>query len=258
MDKIFCYSGTGNCLSSAKQLASELDMEVVHITDELACAKTIFSGKVGIVIFPVYAYGMPKTVKRFILNNTFEFKYLAVLTTFGSRALGTYAEAIRLFRKRKQRVSYTSGTLSVENYVHMFKLPSEERIAELQQIQHQTTKDLASAIKERKTNKRCSFRPISAMISFFFRLASRTFAKRYRITDECTGCKFCYKICPANAIEMEIKNNKNVPKFIPKKCDHCQGCMQLCPKRAIRFGNVKPTSRRYRHRDVKVDEMVKR
>jgi len=256
MERIFCYSGTGNCFASAKQLASELGMEVVHITDELAKSKSTFGGEVGIVIYPVYAYGMPKTVKRFILNNNFKFGYLAVLTSFGSSAGGAYAEAIKLFKKRKQRVSYTNGTVAVENYVHMFKLPPTERIKELTKIQEENTKLLANDIRKRQTNKRFLFRPESVFVSFVFRKFTSAFAKRYKVTDKCTHCKICYRVCPAAAIEPVTADTK--PKFIPKKCDHCQACMQLCPAHAICFAKIQPESRRYLHSNVKVDELFKR
>ena len=258
MDKIFCYSGTGNCFASAKQLAFELGMEVVHITDELANSKLTFTGEVGILMYPVYAYGMPKTVKRFIMKNNFKFKYLAVLTSFGSSPGGAYAEAIKLFKKRKQRVSYADGTVAVENYVHMFKLPPEERIRELTKIQTENTGILAKNIKARKTNKRWLLRPESVFVSFIFRSFTSTFAQRYKVTDACTGCKICYKVCPSAAIQMIEKRGKQIPEFIPKKCDHCQACMQLCPSRAIAFGKIQPKSRRYRHSAVKVDELIKR
>jgi len=251
---IFCYSGTGNCLASAKQLGAELGMEIVHITNELVASNSTFEGDVGIIIFPVYAYGMPKTVKRFIRKNKFAFEYFAVLTTFGSRPLGAYGEAIRLLRRRKQRVAYTDGAISIENFVHMFKLPTEERIAELTEIQHNETKRLAESIRNRKRNRRCTFRPISSFISFLFRTVCPMFAKRYKVTDACTGCEVCYKICPATAITMQ----ESRPKFLHKKCDHCQGCMQLCPARAIRFGKIKPDSRRYKHSDVSTKDMIKR
>jgi len=256
--EIFCYSGTGNCLSSAKQLAAALNMTVVHITDELASSKISFAGEMGIIIYPVYAYEMPKTVKRFILNNSFNYKYFAVLTTFGSSPGGAYAEAIRLFRKRKQRIHYTGGAKSVENFVHMFKLPPEDKIKQLTQTQRELTKSLAEDITTRKTNKRFKFRPFSKLISMLFRSVTGIFARRYRVTDACTGCEICLKICPANAITMIEKGGKKIPTFLDKKCDHCQSCLQLCPHRAIRFGKVQPESRRYCHADVKTGEMIKR
>lgn len=47
---------------------------------------------------------------------------------------------------------------------------------------------------------------------------------------ECVGCKECFKICPAKAIEM--KNGK--PKIHKKDCIRCFCCQEFCPKGALK------------------------
>jgi len=262
MNRIFVYTGTGNSLASAKQIASALQLELVHITDELAHSDSTFEGDVGVVIYPVYAYGMPMTVKRFVKKNRFKYNYMAVLTTCGSHSKGAFAESIKLFRKRKQRIAYTNEICAVENYVHMFKLPPENIIEVQTHTQAIITDGIIYDIKNRKTNKRFPIRPISIIARIVFRHATKAFAKRYKITEECNGCGICHKVCPANAIQMveseEQANRKQEPFIIPKKCDHCQACLQLCPKRAICFGKIQPDSRRYKHSEITLSELIKR
>ena len=48
--------------------------------------------------------------------------------------------------------------------------------------------------------------------------------------DECVGCKECFKICPANAIEMVNKK----PVIDRKKCIRCFCCQEFCPKGALK------------------------
>ncbi len=57
-------------------------------------------------------------------------------------------------------------------------------------------------------------------------LASRPVLKK----DECVGCKECYKICPAKAIEM--KGGK--PQIHRKDCIRCFCCQEFCPKGALK------------------------
>ena len=57
-------------------------------------------------------------------------------------------------------------------------------------------------------------------------LASRPVLKK----DECVGCKECYKICPAKAIEM--KDGK--PQIHRKDCIRCFCCQEFCPKGALK------------------------
>lgn len=47
---------------------------------------------------------------------------------------------------------------------------------------------------------------------------------------ECIGCKECFKVCPADAIEMI--NHK--PKIDRKKCIRCFCCQEFCPKGALK------------------------
>lgn len=46
----------------------------------------------------------------------------------------------------------------------------------------------------------------------------------------CVGCRECYSICPAKAIEMQNK----LPIIDRKKCIHCYCCQEFCPKGAMK------------------------
>ena len=47
---------------------------------------------------------------------------------------------------------------------------------------------------------------------------------------ECIGCKECFKICPADAIEMVEQK----PRIDRKKCIRCFCCQEFCPKGALK------------------------
>ena len=51
-------------------------------------------------------------------------------------------------------------------------------------------------------------------------------------SDKCTGCGFCVKLCPANALVMEDKLPKMEPAGI-NECMGCGDCMPACPAEAI-------------------------
>ena len=202
MNKIFVYSGTGNSYASAKQLGTLLNAEIMHIQAEACGEFQTHKGAVAVLIFPVYAYGLPKLVKKFIQTNNFKFEYIAVLATMGTKHGGALAEAIKLFKRQGQKVQYSAGIKAVENYVHTFGWPKEEQIVELCKNQKTITNDIAQDITERKENKRRLFRPDSAIASVVFKNAINIFARRYKVLDTCTGCRICYQICPPQAIEM--------------------------------------------------------
>ena len=244
MDKgnIYVYSGTGNCLAIAKQIAAELDLEVIKITAELAAEKISVDCDRAVIIYPTYAYGIPKTARKFVKSANWNVKYLAVLTSIGSHHGGSLAECIRLLKRKGQKTAYSNAVRSVENYVHLFGWPSEKKIELRCSQQKEKTAKVIIDIKEQKTNKRILFRPESCFVSLILRGAVLLLAKRYRAAKNCTGCGICRRVCPANAIS--IKDGKRKVKVCSKKCDHCQACLMLCPSKALRYGRITPKSRR--------------
>ena len=51
----------------------------------------------------------------------------------------------------------------------------------------------------------------------------------YSITESCTGCGICEKVCPASCFQ--IKNGKAVQS--DGRCQACMACTHHCPQKAI-------------------------
>lgn len=50
--------------------------------------------------------------------------------------------------------------------------------------------------------------------------------------DKCTGCGFCIKACPADALVMENKLSR-MNTTGPNECMGCGDCSAICPEDAI-------------------------
>ena len=71
---VFYFSGTGNSQLAAKQIAAELDDELVSIN---ACLKkgekrTFHSERPLVFAAPIYAWRVPRVVEQWIRDNQFE------------------------------------------------------------------------------------------------------------------------------------------------------------------------------------------
>lgn len=88
---IFYFSGTGNSLKVAKDVANKLgDTEVISVSSALNEEKiSVKSESIGIV-FLVYIYGIPLILSKFInkLDETCKDKYFFAIATYRSRPGG--------------------------------------------------------------------------------------------------------------------------------------------------------------------------
>lgn len=62
--------------------------------------------------------------------------------------------------------------------------------------------------------------------------------KALRVSEKCTSCGVCSKICPQNALEQEQKEQNIKLKYEPKKCVQCARCVDICGPGAIKLEYV--------------------
>ncbi|HDD63614.1 MAG: ferredoxin [Thermoprotei archaeon] len=56
--------------------------------------------------------------------------------------------------------------------------------------------------------------------------------------DKCIGCRICFMVCPARAIEM-VKDEKGLrPVFHIYRCIYCGQCAENCPRKAIEMSDI--------------------
>ena len=82
---IYCFSGTGNSLKVAKDVAEGLgDTEIIQMCTKNMNINNTTSNKIGFV-FPVYASGIPLLVKEFIKDiKLIKDVYVYTVVTFGA------------------------------------------------------------------------------------------------------------------------------------------------------------------------------
>jgi ferredoxin len=254
MIKVYYFSGTGNSLWSAKKIAQALGQpaELLNIGIEAEKSDIVIEAEAVVFVFPSYAYGLPVIVRRFVKNAVFKTPYIASFTTFGSSPGGTLGEMRRILKKKGAEKLFFGKIPAVENYLAMFGTPKPETVERRVKMQEKATEEAARLILERRENRVCTVRPFSMFIAWLFSLGIKFFYKKYRVSDECTGCGVCKKICPVSGIT--IKEGKPV---FSGKCEHCQGCVNICPMRAIQFGRVKSGTPGYRHPQIDLIDLAR-
>jgi len=126
---IFYFTATGNSLAMAKKIGGDL----VSIPQVVDSDKQLYKDDVIGIIFPIYALGMPKIVKRFLNKFKLEADYLFAIGTLGNMAGAAMPNLQKHAQKNGYSFDYTNQIRMLDNYLNMFeigdqldKLPSKK------------------------------------------------------------------------------------------------------------------------------------
>ena len=88
---IFYFTGTGNALFTAKRIAEATDAKLISIPKVIDAPREYSDDVIGFV-YPQYAAGLPKMVRKFVLDNTFKAKYVFAIDLFAIIKAGALRE----------------------------------------------------------------------------------------------------------------------------------------------------------------------
>ena len=244
MPSIYCFSGTGNSLFAATQIAKGINAEVLSMTNAVnTCNENVIG-----FIFPTYYWGLPRTVKRFVkeLVITSDNPYIFAVTSYGTSFYGALELLDKILRKKGAKIDYGYGLKSVENYIPGYKINNTDEI-----IAHynEGLKEITSDVAKKALKNFSRFTIVSKLGGLFF--PANNCDKLFTVSEECTGCGLCRDICPSGNINVE--NEK--PVFL-HHCEHCISCVHICPNKALDWKNGAVKHGRYRHPDVSVKDLI--
>ena len=244
---LFCFSATGNSLTTARLLAKELpDCTVIPVPslrnrEEIS----VRADAVGF-IYPIYYSDMPALLRSVIRRMDFEnHPYIFSVCTCRGH-FGNVAQ--RLDALLRERGQHLHCSLSV-------RLPGNSRIstpeqnAEMLAAQadavHAVAQTLLTYPEENHfvspapepspVDKPCNMRSMES-------------------EDHCIGCGICASVCPMDNIRIE-----NGRALMGDNCLSCMACFHWCPEKAIWMHTAEEDIRRrfqYRHPDVTLQDML--
>ncbi|MGE5327943.1 MAG: EFR1 family ferrodoxin [Deltaproteobacteria bacterium] len=257
--KIFYFSGTGNSFYVSKQLAEKLgDTEIISISKVKGNAVDTSCQKIGIV-FPVYAWGPPRIVTEFVKNLNLKDKYVFSVATYGGFIGGTLVLLNNSIKEKGGKISAGFGLKQPGNYIVGYgnSRPSEEMYKKFAEKADTKLDQIAKVInncEETKIEKNYGFvNAITNNIYKAFTSHLKQQEKGFWVNDNCNNCKICERICPVENIK-----ETDGKRIWQGKCEQCMACIQWCPKEAIQYGKGTAKRLRYRHPEIKVEEMLNR
>lgn len=256
---IYFFTGTGNSLAAAKKIAALLgDCELVPIAS-LKNKKgdiTPTADRVGIIC-PVYDAGLPLIVADFSRRlNLSRVGYTFAIVTLGRIGVSALHQMNGiLFNKQAKRLDAAFAVPMPGNFPPVGKIASLEKQETILQAAEARLTEIAGLI-DQGIAVPPRFSPVSALMKCItygsFSRNGHGMDTQFSVSDACTSCGTCAKVCPVGNITLVNKR----PSW-GHHCELCCACRHFCPVEAIQLGMLQGTKGRgrYRHPDLKVEDM---
>lgn len=260
---IFYFSGTGNSLYAAKNIARHHGEELVSISVAANSGSESYEynlrdNEIIGFVYPVYAWGPPGIVLAFIeklkLRN-YQGNYIFSVATCAGNIGNTMEVMDSCLRKKGMKLNSGFSLKMPNNYIIIGDIDSKALEKEKLSAAEEGLKHINHIIKQRKTGE---FRVEKGFLPWLFTgLINPMFQKKaidttkFYANDHCTGCGICEKVCNCNNIQVNER-----PQW-GKRCTQCLACIHYCPEKAVQYGKGTEKKGRYTNPNIGIDEVLK-
>ena len=261
---IFYFTGTGNCLYIARELAGE-NAELLSIPQMMRKEKFDFEADEIGLVYPIYGHMPPNMVREFIKKAHLKAGYKFAVLTYGARKCDAVEIWDRISRKAGNAFDYIGTIVMVDNWLPNFDMNEQmkidkhipenlKKISEAVNVQEHWHEPVTE--EERLQHQGFLQRSgIDPEVGFLMKSE-----KAFTITDACIGCGICTYVCPRGNYELTSGGAK-----MSGDCEFCFACIQNCPQKAIRFrksddgsfpdGTEKNPNARYRNEHISLMDL---
>lgn len=257
---ILYFTGTGNCLYVARQLA-DAQTTLLSIPQLVKDGKyDIHADEIGLV-YPVYGHMPPYMVRQFIQKASLTADYKFAVLTYGMRKCDSVEIWDRVSRGAGCQFDYIATLMMVDNWLPNFDMNEQMKIDKhIPENLSRITADISARrswhepVTEEERQQHQGFLAWSGLdpeVGFLMK-SEKCFVVN---TDACVQCGVCVHVCPRGNYEMTSSGVD-----MSGDCEFCFACIQNCPQKAILFkksadgsfpdGSEKNPSARYRNEHV--------
>ena len=261
---IFYFTGTGNCLHVARELAAGEGegAQPVSIPQQMRREGELAYADDAIgIVFPLYGHLMPAMVREFIHRASFDTPYFYLIETYGRR----HANGVELAREEARAAgiepAYISTLLMVDNWLPSFDMDEERALIPEKRIDENLARIKADVSARKRWIEPVTDADRAAheeFLRFGMRFEAPDLGGFLSIDgDRCTGCGACARVCPAGCISLEVGIARR-DALAGLGCNACLACIHACPARAISLpmGEKNPSAR-FRNEHVRLADIAK-
>ena len=261
---IFYFTGTGNCLYVARQLAKS-EEQLLSIPQMMKQGQLEFEADEIGIVYPIYGHMPPLMVRQFIQKAKLNAPYKFAVLTYGNRKCNAVEIWNDIATRAGHTFDYITTMIMVDNWLPNFDMGEQMKIDKhIPESLQRITTDLAA---QRRWHEPVSELERQQHAEFLARTGidpETGFAVRsekyFHVTDACIDCAICTEVCPRGNYELTSNGVK-----MNGDCEFCFACIQNCPQRAIRFnelpddpmlarGEVNPNAR-YRNENISIADI---
>ncbi|MDO4380311.1 MAG: EFR1 family ferrodoxin [Clostridia bacterium] len=221
---VFYFTATGNSLFVAKKL----DDNPISIPQTQS--GSVFEDEYIGIVSPVYCGEIPKIVLNFLKNSKFKADYLYMILTYGKDDSDSAEFTYRQCKEFGLSFDFITTIKMVDNYLPAFDMNEEKK------IDKKIEERLSEILLDLENKKRGispateAGRKLHKQVAVMNRLLpSLNNGSALKVTEKCTGCGICEKVCPIGNFTVTDKTARRTSK----KCEFCLACIQNCPNGAI-------------------------
>lgn len=251
---ILYFSGTGNSLAVARQLAEQLNEQLMPLVEAVNVDLTK-EKRIGL-IFPTYDFNLPPAMPEMISRLEISPKsYVFTVVTCGSMAGNCIWVLRRMLREKGIELSYSHKVSVPDNSALAFGRNPNKQLGKFERVPARMEQIIRELQAESHTLHYSWFSLLSWLLGrpavergMIHCLSPKVYA------DKCIGCEICVKVCPMDNITMTDKK-----AVIGNNCTVCFACVHACPQHAMRTnGQDVRKERQYRHPDIKLKDLLLR
>jgi ferredoxin/flavodoxin len=255
---IYFFTGTGNTLAVARQLAQELgDTKLIPLRRAISPRGISVDADVVGIAFPVYFLNMPTIVRQFVQQLRFTGSpYIFGIATCGERPGGALFRLKECLEENGSTLSTGFVFIMPENYIGPVDLMHDtDRVQEKYANARSRIPEIAEAIRQRKEippeGSDALLLKIGGGITSTLMTSVYNTPHRLHATENCNRCGICGRICPTRNISVTDTRVE-----WGNSCTQCYACIHWCPQETIEIGGRTAGKPRYHHPDVTLADML--